>query len=256
MSLGDRLAELAPRHGAPRILTHDIECAPALVYAWGLFDQNIGIAQVVEPPRMLSFAAKWYGDKAIHYWSEFHHSREEMARQSWRMFDDADVVVGYNHVRFDVPWLNSEWLRAGLGPPSPWVDIDLLSVNRRRFRNLSNKLTYVVEQAGLPAKLETGGQSLWNKCLQGDPKAWATFKRYNIKDVLITEQLFDYLRPWIKGPHLGQWSGMKDCCYACGGVDLDLVGLVYGKTTAYPKLICSSCGAVNKVLRNGETRVV
>jgi hypothetical protein len=35
---------------------------------------------------------------------------------------------------------------------------------------------------------------------------------------------------------------------------MDLVGLVYGKTTAYPKLHCNGCGAWVKVLRNGDTR--
>ena len=53
--------------------------------------------------------------------------------------------------------------------------------------------------------------------------------------------------------------GWRTCCSAagcptCGGTDLDLIGLVYGKTTAYPKLHCQGCGAYVKVLRNGDTR--
>lgn len=256
MSLSDRLLALAPKRKEPRILVYDVECAPALARVWGLHDQNISIAQVVEPPRMLSWAGKWHGERKVHYWSEFHHSREEMARRSWEMFDQADIVVGYNHVRFDNLWCNTEWMRHGLGPPSAWVDIDLLTVHRRRFRHLSNKLAWVTEQAGLPTKLDTGGMELWNACLQGDPKAWAKFKRYNVNDVEITSQLFELLRStgWITGPHLGQWTGNRECCPSCGGVDMDLIGLVYGKTTAYPKLICLSCGSYCKVLRNGDTR--
>ena len=258
MSLSDRLMALAPKEESPRILTFDVECAPALAYVWGLHDQNIGIAQVVEPPRLLSFAGKWHHEKRVHYFSEFHHSREEMARESWKMMDAASVVVGYNHVRFDVPWMNSLWKAHGLGPPSPWVDVDLLAINRRRFRSLSNKLAWVTQENGLPAKLETGGQDLWNRCLQGDAKAWATFKRYNVNDVIITEQLFDLYRDqgWITYPHMGQWTRNRECCPHCGGTDLDLVGLVYGRTTAYPKLLCLSCHGYVKVLRNGDTRAL
>ena len=75
-----------------------------------------------------------------------------------------------------------------------------------------------------------------------------------MQDVRITEQLYVLLRPWFKGQHMGQWTGNMASCYQCGGTDLSLVGLLRYKAMAYPKTLCGSCGAVNKVLRNGETR--
>lgn len=253
MSLKAALEAQKPK--PPRILTVDIETSPALVYAYGLFDQNISISQIVEPSRMLCFAAKWHDARRVEFYSEYHDGREAMVREAWRLLDEADIVIGYNHVRFDIPHLNREFLLAGLGPPSPWFDVDLLSVNRRRFKFMSNKLGYVTDAVGLPTKLDTGGQSLWNDVLQGDARAWAKFRRYNMTDVKITEQLYDFLRPWIKLPHMGQWTGVAGeyNCYSCGGRDLTLVGLIHTNLRAYPKAQCT-CGALNRILSNGKTR--
>ena len=92
-----------------------------------------------------------------------------------------------------------------------------------------------------------------DKAMKGDDKAWAKFKRYNIQDVEVTERLLETLWPWINSPHLGQWTGSKVCCYSCGSTDLTLAGVVYGRTLAYPKMVCR-CGAWSKILRNGEAR--
>lgn len=256
MGLSERLLELAAPAKAPKVLTLDIETSPAIVMAWGLWDQNIGTNQIVEPSRVICFAAKWLDAKAVMFHSEHHDTRADMVAAAWRLLDEADVLVTYNGPAFDVKHLQREFLLAGLGPPSPWVDIDLLAVARRRFKFLSNKLGYVTDTLGLPTKLETGGMQLWTDVLAGDAKAWATMRRYCKRDVVTTEILYQFLRKqgWITVPHLGQWTGDRECCPSCGGSDLDLVGIVYGKATAYPKLRCQTCGGYVKVLRTGETR--
>jgi DNA polymerase elongation subunit (family B) len=237
----------------PRILTLDIETSPNVVYAWGLWGQNIGISQVVEPSRVLCVAAKWFDRSRVEFFSEHHQSRSEMLRAIWLMLDEADIVVGYNHVRFDIPHLNREFLLQGFGMPSPWQDVDLLRVNKKQFKWPSNKLAYVTEALGLQTKLETGGQALWSAVMQGDEAAWRKFKAYNIQDVRITEELFVTLGPWVKGPHRGLWTGDMSSCYACGGVDLRPAGVVRTKVAVYPQMECP-CGAWCRVLRSGETR--
>ena len=252
VSLAEDLAALEDRE--PRVLTVDIETSPNIAYVWGLFDQNIGASQVIEPSRMLCFAAKWLDDPAVTFRSEFHDGREAMVATAWQLLDEADIVVGYNHVRFDILHMNREFLSAGYGPPSPWQDVDLYQVNKRRFKFTSNKLGYVTEYLGLDTKLETGGQTLWNRVLEHDPDAWELFRQYNETDVVITEALFLRLRPWLKLPHIGLWSGELSNCYSCDSANLEPAGTVFGKTSAWPKLVCDDCGAVNKVLRNGQTR--
>lgn len=248
MTLADKLT---PRQ--PKVLTVDIETAPAVAYVWSLWDQNIAPSQVIEPSRVLCFAAKWWHEKRVLFGSEFHNGREQFLEYAWQLFDEADVVVTYNGVKFDIPHLQREWVLLGWGPPSPWVDVDLLRVFRSRFKFLSNKLGYVTDALGLDTKLETGGMSLWTRVLAGDPKAWEQFKKYNKQDVQISQQLAEQVLPWIKGPHMGLLSGNPAACYACGSVELAPAGAVYTKTAKYPKMVCV-CGAWNKLLRSGETR--
>lgn len=248
MSLADKLQPTVPR-----VLTVDIETSPAVARVWGLWDQNIPINHIVERSRVLCVAGKWLDSKRVMFASEFHDGYPDFLRVVWEWFDEADVVVTYNGVKFDVPHLQREWLLAGWGPPSPWIDVDLLKVNRSRFKFLSNKLGYVTDVLGLDSKLSTAGQDLWNRVLDGDEAAWKRFKKYNETDVIITEQLFRVLAPWIRGPHMGLIMGDPMSCYSCGSRDLSPAGFVFTKTTKYPKMVCV-CGAWNKIMRSGETR--
>lgn len=250
MTIADRLAEqLTP----PRILTIDIETSPAVAYVWGLRDQQVSTSQVVEPSRVLCWAGKWLDSPRVLFYSEHHHDRTSMLEAAWQALNDADLVVTYNGARFDIPHLQREFILAGYGPPAPWVDVDLLKVMRSRFRFLSNKLGFVLDQLGLDSKLDSGGMDTWKAVLAGDRSAWATFKAYNKADVEVTEALFTYLRPWLKLPHAGLWSGDRASCHACGSTDLTPDGIVRSKTTAYLRLQCP-CGAWNRLLSNGQTR--
>jgi len=254
MTLAHALTELTPR--PPRVLTLDIETSPALVYAFGLFDQNIGINQIVTPSRMLCFAGKWLGERKTHFFSEYHDGKNEMVQAAWDMLNEADIIVGYNHVRFDIPHMNREFMLAGLVPPSPAQHVDLLSVMRRNFKMMSNKLGYVTNAVGLETKLDTGGMSLWTQVMAGDDKAWSLFRKYNVQDVVITEQLFTLMQPWIKSPHAGLWAGSMSNCYSCASSSLVAHGLTRTKTAAFPLVQCADCGVWSKVLKSGQTRAV
>lgn len=238
----------------PRVLTLDIETSPNLGYFWQLWDVNISVTQVLEPSRVLCYAGKWLGEKRTTCVSEFHDGKKVMVQTMWDMLNDADIVVGYNHVRFDIPHMNREFMLAGLVPPSPVQHIDLLTVMRRNFKMMSNKLGYVTAAVGLDTKLDTGGQALWNQVMAGDRAAWDKFRRYNIQDVVITEQLFTLLSPWIKSPHAGLWTGNLSSCYACASVNLVAHGVTRSKSAAWPLTQCADCGAWNKVLKNNDTR--
>ena len=250
--LTQRLAELTKK---PKVLIWDLETSPAILYGFSLWNQNHSINQIIEPSRVLCFAAKWLDKKQTEFYSEYHTSHEDMIKQAWRLLNEADVVISYNGIGFDSKHANREFLLAGLGPVSPFVDIDLLRVNRANFKFLSNKLGYVTEAVGLPTKLETGGMELWKRVLANEPAAWAKFKKYNVRDVQVTEKLYLLLAQggWIKGVHAGLFSHDMTVCHSCGSPDLTPVGVMYSRTTAYPKALCV-CGVFNKVLSNGQTR--
>jgi hypothetical protein len=98
---------------------------------------------------------------------------------------------------------------------------------------------------GVGTKLKHQGFEMWRKCIDGDERAWATMKRYNIQDVRLTERVYDRLRPWIKNhPHPGLYGGDVEGCPNCGGT----LAPVPDRTTntasrVYALLRCVDCGA-------------
>lgn len=229
--------------GAPKILTIDIETSPNLAYVWGLWDQNVSLSQIVETGEVLCFAAKWYGSREILYYSNHDDGHEAMIQAAHELMDEAEILYHWNGRAFDVKWLHREFVLAGLDPPSPHKDVDLLTVVRGRFKFTSNKLDHVAQQLGVGAKTSHTGFELWVKCMADDPKAWALMKRYCKQDVALTEKLADRLRPWIKGhPHIGFYADASArTCDKCGSKNLRPAGTYTAKVIRYNRYQCNHC---------------
>lgn len=241
-----------------RILAIDIETQPNLAYVWGLWDQNVGLNQIVESGQMMCWVAKWIGEPKIEFRSTHHDGQQKMILRAWHLLDEADVVMHYNGKRFDVPWLNREFMRLSLDPPSPFKQIDLLQVARREFQFPSNKLAYVAKALGLDGKVEHSGFDLWVKCMADDRAAWKQMREYNIRDVTLLEELYERLRPWIRShPSHGAFSG-TDVCPACGSGNLVHRGFAFLKTGRYQRYQCGDCSRWSRSTRRevgGKTTI-
>jgi hypothetical protein len=230
------------RPGGPRVLMIDIETSPLLVYTWGLWQQNIGINQIVEPTRMLCYAAKWLGEDEVFYSSEHEDGHRAMVAKAWLLLDQADVVVHYYGSRFDVPHLNREFLESGMPPPSPFKQVDLKLAVSKRFKLPSNKLQFVAQTLGLGGKEATGGFDLWRGCMNGDGKAWRTMETYNRRDVTLLEEVYEHLLPWIPNVahrHLYGAGG----CPACGADAVREDGLYRTPLSVFKRFVCDECGS-------------
>jgi DNA polymerase elongation subunit (family B) len=229
----------------PKILMIDIETAPNVAYVWGLFNQNIGINQMVEAGRTLCFAAKWYGSKGLAFSSEWGDGREEMIQRAWELFDEADIVCHYNGTKFDVPTLNKEFVLEGMTPPAPFRQIDLLRTVRSQFRFTSNKLDYVAQQLGLGAKTAHTGFSLWTEVMHGEPKAQRLMERYNKQDVRLLENLYTEMLPWLnRTPNIGIYlaDSSRSVCTKCGSGSITYRGFQINQGGKYRRFVCNDCG--------------
>ena len=146
-----------------KVLLFDIETSLAQVYTYGLYDQNISIANVIEHPRMIAFTAKWLGKPKVFAFSEYHQSRTEMLTAMHELLDEADLVVGWNSKNFDVKWVNSEFMVENMLPPSPYKQLDLMQEVKRNARFLSNKLDYISERLLNDKKIEYNMARMWIK---------------------------------------------------------------------------------------------
>lgn len=234
-----------------KILLLDIETSPILGYTWGLWKQNIYLDQIVEHPRVLGVSVKWLGQKSVRWLSEDKLGHEEMILKVHALMDEADAIVHYNGTTFDMPHLRREFIQAGLTPPAPHKDIDLMKVVKRQFRFASYKLAYVTEQLGLETKLDHSGFSMWAGCLAGDPKAWAEMGRYARRDTKILEPLYLKLLPWILNhPHQGLYVVEDEegilRCPRCKSDRLQRRGEAAVRNYTYPRFQCQSCGGWSK----------
>lgn len=227
-----------------KILTLDIETTPNLGHIWGLWNQNIGLSQLLESGSIFAFAAKWYGDKDVHFYSDYHTGHDEMVRAAHGLLNEADVVVHYNGTKFDMKWLRTAFKQAGLPRHKPVQEIDLLRVVRKEFYLPSYKLQYVANSfLGLGSKTPHTGHDLWIKTMAGDPKAWALMRKYNIQDVKLTERVYDELKPWIRNhpnPALYSEDGVRRCI--CGSTRVQKRGFYYTEQSKFQQYACMKCG--------------
>lgn len=228
-----------------KVLALDIECAPAVVHAWGLRDLHIGLNQIVTDPEIIGVGYSWDG-KPAKYISTWDHEdvggRAFMLGFIWELLDKADVVLGYNSIGFDIKWLNGEFARLGLTPPSPFKNVDLYRTIKANFRFISHKLDYVAGALLGQRKHDTGGHQLWVDCMNGDEKARRKMARYCKQDVNLLWPLLDACRPWLGGQvNFALWSehGAELACQKCGLTDfLRPKGTAYTAARGYPQYLC------------------
>jgi predicted RNA-binding Zn-ribbon protein involved in translation (DUF1610 family) len=242
-----------------RILLIDVETSANLAHVWGMWQQNVSLPMLVSPKAMISWAAKWYGEKTIHY-ADIYRNKRNYLQQLHKLLDEADVVVHYNGKQFDIPIINMAFVEARMLPPSPYRQIDLLTVARRKFKFASNKLAYVSQRLGIGSKIKHEGFALWEKCLKRDPKAWDKMRKYNMQDVRLLERLYRKLLPWISNhPNHGLVTSTSSCP-SCGSTALQKRGVCLTNACKYQRYQCQKCGSwsrssVNEGLRPQQKRM-
>lgn len=234
----------------PKILLLDIETAPATAYVWKLFDENIGLEQLISPSRMLCWGAKWY--RGSYHSADERGDRVAMLSKLHDLLSAADAVVTFNGDKFDLPKINGEFVAAGLAPVVPVVSIDLRKTTKQ-LGYISGKLQFVSEHLGIGSKIDTGGFELWAKVLAGDERSWAKMLRYNKQDVVLLEKLYTKLRPYIKTHpklHVG-----RERCPACGSAKVQRRGVRRTKAFLIERLNCQGCGSWFDGSRSREGQV-
>jgi len=224
-----------------KILLLDIETSLHKVYTFSLIKAYIPPKQIIEPTRVLCWAAKWLGEKKIFFRDD---RDEDCIDEIYKLMDEADAIIHYNGKAFDVKHLNREFLLRKLPPPSPFSDIDLLTTMRQNFKMASNKLEWVTLELGYEGKVQHRGVQLWIDCQEhNNSKAWKEMKRYNIRDVTEMEPVYRDLLPWIKNhPNWGHYiEGEELICKNCGSNKIKRDGWERKTVVPYQRYRCLDC---------------
>ena len=172
---------------------------------------------------ILTYSAKWLGNDAI--MSNRITKRADDSKLVLELaepFDQADIIVCHNAMKFDIPLIKTRMIALGLKPPLPNKIIDTLRICRQEFRFPSNRLDSVAIYLGLQRKKQNSGFDLWRRCMNMEDAAFDDMLSYNIQDVVVLEELYLRLRPWSKNhPNVSLYrEDGKTCCVACGCEEL------------------------------------
>ena len=235
-----------------RTLVLDIETSPMSVYTFGLKDQNIGLNQIQRDWYVLAWSAKWlnspasdimYYDTRNRKWGE----DKQILMKLWKLLDEADIVITQYGSGFDCPRLNTRFIMHGMKPPSPYKHLDTYRIVKNVARFTSNKLEYLTDKLCTRYKKlshkKYPGMTLWTECLDGNRSAWEEMKKYNIHDVLSTEELYNKIKAWTPERMPKPFKEGGQSCGVCGKRSLEKRGFSTQKSARYQRYQCQSCGS-------------
>jgi DNA polymerase elongation subunit (family B) len=228
-----------------KVLCLDIETRPMIVYVWDLKEQFVALNQIKEDWQVMAWAAKWLTDDYVHYADTRNDkSDKRILEKLWYLLDEADIVITQNGQSFDIPKLNARFILHGMKPPSPVKHLDTYRIAKKVAEFTSNKLEYLTDKLCIKYKKlshkKFPGMELWKECLKGNKKAWEEMKRYNIHDVLSTEELYNKLKAWTPNSMPSVYN--NGACPVCGEFKLQKRGFERKAKLIYQRLHCQACG--------------
>jgi hypothetical protein len=228
-----------------KVLFYDLETSPMKAYVWGAKVDWIPHNQIIHESFLFCWGYKWLGDKRVR--TAKLTRPEVLAQDDSRIVAEladavreADIVVAHNADRFDIPRLNTRLLLQGLEPTGPVDSIDTLKLARKNFGFTHNKLDHLARHLGLGTKIKTDFE-LWENVYNGDEVAMQRMVRYCRQDVVLLEQVFEKLRPYVKGLRR-LWDAPGDTCPNCGGSHFQRRGYHRTQASTFVKVQCQDCG--------------
>lgn len=241
----------------PKILVFDVESAPMKAFVWKRFKENISLDQTISESYMLCWSAKWLFDAkvmgdALTPEEAIKEDDRRIVDSLYKLIDEADIIVAYNGKSFDIPYMNQRFLIYGYKPYTPVNVVDPYETAKTVFRFSSNKMDNIATQLGLQNKIKTDFD-LWKGCVNGDERCLDDMLKYNKQDVIVLEEIYLRILPWIKNhPNLSNYMGNKQSCVKCGSERLTLIKdkHFYTPSGVYELYRCNDCGAIFRGKKN------
>ena len=246
----------------PKILIFDIETAPMQAFVWKRYKENVSLDQTISESFMLCWSAKWLYDETVMgdvltTTEAILEDDKRIVTSLYNLINQADIIVAYNGRNFDIPYMNQRFLVYGFPPYVPVHVVDPYETAKSVFRFSSNKMDNIATQLGLQNKIKTDFL-LWKRCLGGETEALNEMLTYNKQDVVVLEEIYCRILPWIKNhPNISNYLENKISCVKCGSENLvKLNRLFYTPSGRYELYRCKSCGAIFRGKKNLNTETV
>jgi DNA polymerase III epsilon subunit-like protein len=208
---------------------------------------NIDYDNIVKERAIICAAWKWAGQKEVRAEAWDDQQDDKAVLQAFlEEAHSADELVGHNGDKFDLPWIKTRCLFHGLQTFPRYKTIDTLQWARRNFYFNSNRLDYLGKYLGCGGKIKTEF-GLWKDVvLSNDREKLAQMMRYNKRDVVRLEQVYDKLAGHVSPKsHAGVMAGHeKWSCAYCGSEDaiVNKTRRVTAAGTVQKQMLCRGCG--------------
>lgn len=237
-----------------KVLFFDLETSFLTIPVFQIYNNNYTApSNILQDWKLLTFSYKWMGEKEVtqHKLTELELTNNDdsrLVKELWELMDEASIVIAHNGSRFDVKKATAKFFEHGYGLPSPYQIIDTLALAKKSMQPTSFALDYFAKLSGSPVKMETS-QGLWLRAIKGDYTAIEEMAEYCDQDIVVLEQVFYKLRPYLKGlPNMGLFTEEEDVCPSCGSTDF-LEGDLEPYRTSVNEFMtrrCACCGSISK----------
>jgi len=227
-----------------KILLYDLEVSRDIVEGYGN-KWEFKVVKTIRHQELMCFAYKFLGDKTVKYVSRHDFAKyDDFVKALWDILNEADIAIAHNAARFDNKMANRFFIKAGLGPVSPYKTVDTLQVARGAFKFQSNGLNDLAEYLDLGSKVKMGYADLEEEFMNNPtPSVERLMKKYNVQDVVLLEKIYLKLRPFIKNhPNIGDILQEIGLCPKCGSPDLRTYGTAPRANGRVQTYICNTCG--------------
>lgn len=199
----------------------------------------------------MSFAWQVVGEKKIHAMNLSHTDTYKvdpkndklLAIELHKVLSSADILLGQNSDRFDVPMANYFFIKNDLEPIAPKKYIDTKKIAKRYFRFMNNTLDNLGEELGFGGKTQITYAHLWVPAfLEGDKKSWKLMDKYCKNDVDKTTKIYLKMRPFMhQHPSLSRISGDWNSCDRCGSYNYRVKAYRTTNVSKYVQYQCLEC---------------
>jgi len=213
-----------------KILIYDIETSRVEAKLFWTGKTYINYKQIRGEPKIISVSWRWLGEETVSHltWDLKTHSDEVLMEKFLEVYNEADMVVGYNNNNFDDRWINARAMKYGLFVNVFVKSFDIIKQSKRLFRLLSYSMDYLAKFMDVTLKQSHEGIIMWDKLEDGTPEEqkeyMAKMIEYNIGDIVTTEEIFLKLRKYM-GHKINVSTyegGEKYGCPHCGGTNVEL----------------------------------
>jgi len=229
--------------------TIDIETYPGEYRAFADNMYEAKLMKETKPIAPASFSYKdWFSNKTITKGVWDYPTELDFVKALWKVFDENDFIVGQNVKKFDNKQSNTFFGQFGLPKHSPVKFVDTMLIAKQHFRLPSYSLKYLLVFFKIGLKLETGGESLWFACEEGDPKARKKMLVYNKNDTIQTELLAKFFieKGYAKLPDKKTTYVIGEGCVRCGEEDMQSRGESPTSGGWAKMFVCKNCGKWNR----------